>query len=339
MGWLTESDASRILDFANAADDRGLMDPVAAREFIVARLPDLVGGDGSIISEWGSRSTETRLSASDRSVLATRQRSPGAFSSIVARGGHPIVARWQRSPDAGAVRMSDVIDRRSFHRLELFDGFLRPHGIERSLGVRSTDGFDTDGGFDVALYRTGTRTSDFTERDAALLLRVGIHVGHVLQRADAQPFVTASMARLGLARREAEVAAWIAAGKTNVEIARILFLAPGTVKKHLDNVYRRLFIRTRTHLAILVMQARWLGADTTSKRHSPGLPPPGLTASETAVLALVADGHSSAAIAATLNVGSATLKSHLGHIYRKLGVSTRTGAAAWAYVHDQRVLM
>jgi DNA-binding CsgD family transcriptional regulator len=334
MERLAESDAGRILDFAKAADDRGLLDPAGARGFIVARLPSLAGADGAILSEWDPRTTKVRISSTDRSVAATRERAPELFRSILARGGHPIVARWQRSPDAGAIRMSDVIDRRSFYRLELFDAFLRPHGIERSLGVRSTDGsFDTAGGFDIALYRTGTRTSDFTERDAAFLVRVGMHVRRILQRADVQPFVIASIARLGLTRREAEVAAWLAAGKTNVEIARILFLAPGTVKKHLDNIYRRLSIRTRTQVAILVMEARWLVADTTSPRGPLGLvnPAPGLTARETAVLALVIDGYSSAAIAATLNVGSATLKSHLDHVYRKLGVSTRTGAAAWAY--------
>jgi DNA-binding CsgD family transcriptional regulator len=317
------------------------MDPPAAREFIVDRLPGLAGGDGAILSEWDPRRDESRIYSSDRSVAATRLRSLDAYRSILERGGHPIVARWQSSPDAGAIRMSDVIDRRSFHHLELFDGFLRPHGIERSLGVRNTEGvFDTDGGFDLALYRTGSRTSDFTERDAALLVQVGIHVRRVLQRADVQPLVIASIARLGLTRREAEVAAWIVAGKTNVEIARTLSLAPGTVKKHLDNVYRRLSIQTRTQVAILVMEARWRAADTTSPRRSPGLVNPAspLTARETAVLALVADGHSSAAIAATLNVGSPTLKSHLDHIYRKLGVSTRTGAAAWAYARGQEML-
>ncbi|MGZ4402924.1 MAG: LuxR C-terminal-related transcriptional regulator, partial [Gaiellaceae bacterium] len=34
-------------------------------------------------------------------------------------------------------------------------------------------------------------------------------------------------------------------GKTNREIAAVLYLAPGTVRKHLDNVYAKLDVGSR----------------------------------------------------------------------------------------------
>jgi DNA-binding CsgD family transcriptional regulator len=49
-----------------------------------------------------------------------------------------------------------------------------------------------------------------------------------------------------LTAREREVLAWVARGKTNAEVARLLWLAPSTVRKHLENVYAKLGVKTRT---------------------------------------------------------------------------------------------
>jgi DNA-binding CsgD family transcriptional regulator len=49
-----------------------------------------------------------------------------------------------------------------------------------------------------------------------------------------------------LTAREREVISWVARGKTNAEIAQLLWLAPSTVRKHLENVYAKLGVRTRT---------------------------------------------------------------------------------------------
>jgi DNA-binding CsgD family transcriptional regulator len=49
-----------------------------------------------------------------------------------------------------------------------------------------------------------------------------------------------------LTAREREVLAWVARGKTNAEVASLLWLAPSTVRKHLENVYAKLGVNTRT---------------------------------------------------------------------------------------------
>lgn len=59
-------------------------------------------------------------------------------------------------------------------------------------------------------------------------------------------------------------------------------------------------------------------------------PQPSLSARETEVLRLVADGATNNEIAARLHISDATVKSHLVHIYTKLGVSSRTAAVATA---------
>jgi len=49
-----------------------------------------------------------------------------------------------------------------------------------------------------------------------------------------------------LSEREREVLALMASGKTNKEIADLLFLSPHTVKEHTSALYRKLRVRNRT---------------------------------------------------------------------------------------------
>jgi DNA-binding CsgD family transcriptional regulator len=53
----------------------------------------------------------------------------------------------------------------------------------------------------------------------------------------------------GLSDREAEVLGWVMEGKTNPEIATILGLSRRTVHHHLENIYRKLGVETRTAAA------------------------------------------------------------------------------------------
>jgi DNA-binding CsgD family transcriptional regulator len=51
---------------------------------------------------------------------------------------------------------------------------------------------------------------------------------------------------LGLTPRERQILSWVARGKTNTEIAQILWIAPTTVRRHLEHVYAKLGVHTRT---------------------------------------------------------------------------------------------
>jgi DNA-binding CsgD family transcriptional regulator len=64
---------------------------------------------------------------------------------------------------------------------------------------------------------------------------------------------------LGLTRREAEALAWLAGGKSNIEIAAILGLSPRTVAKHLERIYRKLGVESRTAAAACALEARAKG--------------------------------------------------------------------------------
>jgi DNA-binding CsgD family transcriptional regulator len=59
----------------------------------------------------------------------------------------------------------------------------------------------------------------------------------------------AGLQRLGLTPREAEVLHWVSEGKTNVEIGSILHSSPRTVGKHLERIFAKLDVETRTAAA------------------------------------------------------------------------------------------
>ncbi|AOV16523.1 DNA-binding response regulator [Acidihalobacter aeolianus] len=56
-----------------------------------------------------------------------------------------------------------------------------------------------------------------------------------------------------LTSREAEVLYWVTLGKTNREIGEILAISPRTVNKHLEHVFEKLGVETRTAAASLVL--------------------------------------------------------------------------------------
>jgi DNA-binding NarL/FixJ family response regulator len=66
----------------------------------------------------------------------------------------------------------------------------------------------------------------------------------------------------------------------------------------------------------------------------PALAHAALTARELEVLRLVATGLTNAQVALQLSVTSRTVNAHLTVIYRKLGVSTRSGAMRYALEHQ-----
>ncbi|MBE2287618.1 MAG: helix-turn-helix transcriptional regulator [Prosthecobacter sp.] len=62
--------------------------------------------------------------------------------------------------------------------------------------------------------------------------------------------------RLGLTLRQAQVLHWVAEGKTNEEIARILDLSFFTVKNHLKEIFQRLGVHSRLTAAACAYRAQ-----------------------------------------------------------------------------------
>jgi DNA-binding CsgD family transcriptional regulator len=65
----------------------------------------------------------------------------------------------------------------------------------------------------------------------------------------------------GLTERECEIISWVARGKSNAEIASILWLSPLTVRKHLENIYPKLGVHRRTEAAVRAIRLGLVRAD------------------------------------------------------------------------------
>ena len=58
----------------------------------------------------------------------------------------------------------------------------------------------------------------------------------------------------GLTRREVEVLEWVARGKTNNEIGLILEISPRTASKHLEHIYTKLGVESRTAAVVQFLE-------------------------------------------------------------------------------------
>jgi len=68
------------------------------------------------------------------------------------------------------------------------------------------------------------------------------------------PGISATLGASGaLTRRQIEVLTWVARGKTNAEIAKILNLKPKTIGKYLERIYPKLGVENRTAAASFIL--------------------------------------------------------------------------------------
>jgi DNA-binding CsgD family transcriptional regulator len=71
----------------------------------------------------------------------------------------------------------------------------------------------------------------------------------------AAPFDPAQLAPFGLTARETEVLGWLAQGKSDAEIAAIVDARPKTIGKHLERIYSKLGVESRTAAVARVLKA------------------------------------------------------------------------------------
>jgi DNA-binding NarL/FixJ family response regulator len=84
----------------------------------------------------------------------------------------------------------------------------------------------------------------------ARLARAGQHAGFFPNFNSAVP-----LEKLGLTTRESEILLWVAQGKANSEVGTILRISAATVKKHLENIYKKLGVESRNAATWLALEA------------------------------------------------------------------------------------
>jgi DNA-binding CsgD family transcriptional regulator len=143
-----------------------------------------------------------------------------------------------RSGDLRSITtISDFYSARQWHATGMYHDFNLPSGFDHELMLCLPAG----PGRTLRLIFFRSPGPDFTERDRALLALLRPHLH--------QAYLEAERRRGGLpqlTRRHWELLRLVAAGHTNAQISRRLGVSEGTVRKHLENIYARLQVSSRT---------------------------------------------------------------------------------------------
>jgi DNA-binding CsgD family transcriptional regulator len=143
----------------------------------------------------------------------------------------------------GVVKLSDFYSARQWHSTGMYSDILRPQGYEHHLQLCLPDSAALSAGPErtVRLYLFRGPGQDFSERDRALLVLLRPHLH--------QAYLDAERRRHPVPRltpRQNDLLRLLAAGHTNTQIARRLGISEGTVRSHLENIYERLGVSSRT---------------------------------------------------------------------------------------------
>jgi DNA-binding NarL/FixJ family response regulator len=101
-----------------------------------------------------------------------------------------------------------------------------------------------------------------------------------------------------------------------------------------DQEGRRLELDAARKLFVQLSAAPRLAIIAEQMERTPRQPAGSLSEREAQVLRLLAAGKTNREIAQALFISEKTVARHVSNIFDKLGVSSRTGATAWAYQHN-----
>lgn len=156
---------------------------------------------------------------------------------------HPLVRYHAFDRGTYAHRISDCLPQARFRGSALYADYYRRVGLDHALALPvRMDGREL---VSFVLNRQGP---DFSDRELALLDALRRPLASLFNRIHAAELPTsgAGLDGHGLTRRESEVMQWLAAGKTDRDIAQIIGCSPRTVHKHLQRIYTKLGVETRT---------------------------------------------------------------------------------------------
>ena len=219
-------------------------DAVAFARLGTEQLPRLVASEITTLSVCDlSRNTRSVVSSPGSSISATDR---AAFDRYFAE--HPLVRFHATHAGGGAHRISDSLSQAEFRERALYNEYYRRIGIDHVVAVP----LFVDRALLVSFVLNRNRL-DFSDRECALLDLVREPLAALYRNLLARRKV-GGFAALPVSRREREVLSWLAAGKTDKDIGEILGMSPRTVQKHLQHIYEKLGVETRTAAVVRAME-------------------------------------------------------------------------------------
>jgi DNA-binding CsgD family transcriptional regulator len=139
------------------------------------------------------------------------------------------------------IKYSDFYTPRQWHNSGIYRDYYRVAGVEHRLVLFLTaPGWAPKNGTLRLAFSRG-RGADFSERDRGLLALLRPHLHEAYLDAERGRHRTPQ-----LTPRQWDLLRLIAAGHTNGQVARRLHVSEGTVRKHLENIYAKLQVTSRT---------------------------------------------------------------------------------------------
>jgi DNA-binding CsgD family transcriptional regulator len=159
---------------------------------------------------------------------------------------HPVIAHNAGIADPVPRKISDFLSDRRFRSLGLYSEFFRTFGFKYQIAL-----VIRHAGKQMIGVAANRALSDFTERERTCLSAIRSHVVQNYRHGLCVERVRAESCRgvrpvCALTQREAEVLHWVAVGKSNDDVARIIGISSATVKKHLEHIYDKLNVTNRT---------------------------------------------------------------------------------------------
>ena len=149
---------------------------------------------------------------------------------------HPLVRFHTTRPGGGVHRISDSMTKDAFRATPLYADYYARVGIDHALALPLY--VDERMLVSFVFNRKGR---DFSDGERELL---------ELLRAPLASLYRQSYALAQLTDREREVLGWVSAGKSNAQIAQIVGASLRTVAKHLERIYEKLGVESRTAAAM-----------------------------------------------------------------------------------------
>ena len=220
--------------------------PDGFAELVLPGLDRVVGGDVLTYNEVGPAAGQVHYTDYPAGALAPATQM--IFAAHVHE--HPLINYYRATGSGEAMKISDFLSQRQFHRLGLYAEFFRPIPVEHQIAISMLGPHGEVIG--IALNR---RRGDFTETERAVLgllrgpLMAALLRARNRQLAHSALNTTRPASLATLTDRETQVLELVALGRTNAAIAHALGVSPRTIAKHLEHIYRKLGVASRAAAA------------------------------------------------------------------------------------------
>lgn len=255
---LRRADLEAILSFVVDVGDLDFHRPYPAE--VVGRLADLVPCASLSYQEVDCGVRRTTVMVGIHGDIEGDDEEDERYWTL---GPCPITQYRTLTGDLAATRLTDVVDWRRYRELPIYRDYFAPSRIDHMVDLALPAGPGRHRSF--ILYRR-TGDGDFSSRDRAVLEMLRPHFSRLEAEASLRRQLSEALRMRDrdreplpyprLTARESEIVELVAEGKTNAQIAAQLWVAPSTVKKHLEHVYEKLGVGRRTAAATQVRAFR-----------------------------------------------------------------------------------